>query len=103
MTTSLFFGTLALVGSAHAQIAAFAKGMYCENGTDLSKPNFNNNAPVGPLYNLTQDQWRFQHTVAATPCRRLQVSFWSCLLAVPSPCNMPTIRPSRTYRTVGAK
>ena len=61
MATSYILLASALVGLGHAHVAAFAKGMYCENGTDPSNPNFNSNAPVAPLYNLTQDQWWFQH------------------------------------------
>jgi hypothetical protein len=45
----------------HAHIAAFAKGMYCENGTDPSNPNFNSNTPVNPLYNLSMQDFWFQH------------------------------------------
>jgi hypothetical protein len=70
---------LVLAGVAQAHIAAFAPGMYCtyhgftttqqlslmsivgQNGSDPTHPNFNNNLPVDPLYNLTQDQWWFQH------------------------------------------
>ncbi|OAP54840.1 hypothetical protein AYL99_11288 [Fonsecaea erecta] len=61
MAAALILSGLTLAGVVQAHIAAFAKGMYCENGTDPSNPNFNSNAPVSPLYNLTQDQWWFQH------------------------------------------
>ncbi|EXJ69370.1 uncharacterized protein A1O5_07406 [Cladophialophora psammophila CBS 110553] len=61
MCAALILAGLTLAGVAQAHIAAFAKGMYCENGADPSNPNFNSNAPVAPLYNLTQDQWWFQH------------------------------------------
>lgn len=61
MAATFILSALALAGVVQAHIAAFAKGMYCENGTDPSNPNFNSNAPVAPLYNLTQDQWWFQH------------------------------------------
>ena len=63
------FTTLAIVSlslsllpsSANAHIAAFAKGMYCQNGTDPASPNLNSNAPVSPLYQLSQTDWWFQH------------------------------------------
>ncbi|KIW74071.1 hypothetical protein Z517_12481 [Fonsecaea pedrosoi CBS 271.37] len=61
MAAAFILSGLALVGMAQAHIAAFAKGMYCENGTDPANPNPNSNAPVSPLYNLTQEQWWFQH------------------------------------------
>ncbi|KIW22157.1 uncharacterized protein PV07_12478 [Cladophialophora immunda] len=61
MAAALILSGLALAGVVQAHIAAFAKGMYCENGTDPSNPNFNSNSPVSPLYNLTQDHWWFQH------------------------------------------
>jgi hypothetical protein len=61
MATSFVLLASALAGVAQAHVAAFAKGMYCENGTDPSNPNMNSNAPVAPLYNLTQEDWWFQH------------------------------------------
>ncbi|ETI20580.1 hypothetical protein G647_08618 [Cladophialophora carrionii CBS 160.54] len=61
MAASFVLSALALAGIAQAHVAAFAPGMYCQNGTDPNNPNPNSNAPVSPLYNLTQDQWWFQH------------------------------------------
>jgi hypothetical protein len=52
---------LGFAASAHAHIGSYAKGMYCENGTDPKNPNFNSNIVVNPLYNLTQSDWWFQH------------------------------------------
>jgi len=52
---------LALAAVARSHTVAFVKGMYCENGTDPSNPNFNSNTPVKPLYNLTKADWWFQH------------------------------------------
>ncbi|KAF2648640.1 hypothetical protein K491DRAFT_567068, partial [Lophiostoma macrostomum CBS 122681] len=34
--------------------------MYCRNGTS-GTDNSNNDAPIGPLYNRTQEEWWFQH------------------------------------------
>ena len=55
------FLVLGMAAAARAHIAAFAKGMYCKNGTDPASPNFNSNAPVAPLFNLAQSDWWFQH------------------------------------------
>lgn len=45
---------------AHAHIAAFAKGMYCKDGLP-GQNNQNNNLPIGPLYQLSKQDWWFQH------------------------------------------
>lgn len=60
MAATIILSALALSGMAQAHIAAFAKGMYCENGTDPKNPNFNSNAPVNPLFNLTLEEMWFQ-------------------------------------------
>lgn len=60
MAATFILSALALSGMAQAHIAAFAKGMYCENGTDPQNPNYNSNAPVSPLYNLTLEELWFQ-------------------------------------------
>ncbi|KIX03945.1 uncharacterized protein Z518_07498 [Rhinocladiella mackenziei CBS 650.93] len=61
MAGTFILAALALSRVALAHIAAFAKGMYCENGTDPANPNVNSNAPVSPLYELNQEDWWFQH------------------------------------------
>lgn len=45
---------------ASAHIASFAKGMYCEGGL-TGQNNQNNNLPIGPLYQLSKEDWWFQH------------------------------------------
>jgi len=54
---------IALLGAvsnvADAHHAAFARGMYCQNGTS-GQDDQNNNIPVSPLYNLPRSQWWFQ-------------------------------------------
>jgi len=45
---------------ASAHIAAFAPGMYCRGGLSGEK-NQNNNRPIGPLYQLSKEDWWFQH------------------------------------------
>lgn len=58
---SLLLPLLVLVaGVAQAHIAAFTKGMYCENGSDPLHPDYNNNVVVGPLFNLTLEELWFQ-------------------------------------------
>ncbi|CAI7630450.1 unnamed protein product [Penicillium crustosum] len=52
---------LALVAAAQAHTVAWTKGMYCSGGPDLSTVNLNTNTAVGPLYNLTKQDWWFQH------------------------------------------
>jgi hypothetical protein len=49
-----------LLPLASAHIAAFAKGMYCQNGL-VGQENMNNNLPVNPLYQLSKEDWWFQH------------------------------------------
>lgn len=61
---------LALSAVAQAHVVAWVKGMYCLGGPDLSTDNANTNTAVGPLYNLTHEEWWFQHhrgCDAATP------------------------------------
>jgi hypothetical protein len=50
---------VATLSSAHT--AAFAPGMYCRGGADLTKDDQNTNLAVNPLYNLTKEDWWFQH------------------------------------------
>jgi hypothetical protein len=52
---------LALSAVAQAHTVAWVKGMYCLGGPDLSADNANTNTAVAPLYNLTQEEWWFQH------------------------------------------
>ncbi|KIW62805.1 hypothetical protein PV04_10936 [Phialophora macrospora] len=61
MAASFILPALALAGLAQAHVAAFAPGMYCQNGPDPNNPNYNSNTPVNPLYNLTKEEWWFQH------------------------------------------
>ena len=49
-----------LLPLSHAHIAAFHKGMYCLNGLP-GQDNQNNNLPIGPLYQLSKEDWWFQH------------------------------------------
>lgn len=53
-----FFTMIALV---QAHTVAWTKGMYCLGGPDPSTDDPNTNTAVAPLYNLTQDNWWFQH------------------------------------------
>ncbi|KAF2643637.1 hypothetical protein P280DRAFT_466403 [Massarina eburnea CBS 473.64] len=59
--TALLAAALASFASAHT--AAWANGMYCRNGnsTDPSHSEPNTNLAVSPLYNLTKEDWWFQH------------------------------------------
>ncbi|RHZ45093.1 lignocellulolytic auxiliary activity family 14 protein [Aspergillus thermomutatus] len=52
---------LALSAVAQAHTVAWVKGMYCLGGPDPSTDNANTNTAVGPLYNLTHEEWWFQH------------------------------------------
>lgn len=56
---TLLILTLATACSAHT--AVWAPGMYCRGGADPSKDDQNTNLAVNPLYNLTQQDWWFQH------------------------------------------
>lgn len=51
----------ALMGAAQAHTVAWTKGMYCLGGPDPSEDNPNTNTAVSPLYDLTQEDWWFQH------------------------------------------
>ncbi|KAF2267182.1 hypothetical protein CC78DRAFT_92548 [Lojkania enalia] len=53
--------SLTLAGSTLAHIAAWAPGMYCRGGSDPNIDNQNTNDAVNPLYNLTKEDWWFQH------------------------------------------
>lgn len=60
----MFQSVTLIVGAIHlanAHTAAWTeKGMYCAWGK-AGEHNINNNLPVGPLYNLTKEDWWFQH------------------------------------------
>jgi hypothetical protein len=60
MLTPILILALAASG-AHAHTAAWAKGMYCLNGTEPGVDNQNNDAPIGPLYDMDTSDWWFQH------------------------------------------
>ncbi|KAJ5872431.1 CAZyme family AA14 [Penicillium soppii] len=51
----------ALIGAAQAHTVAWTKGMYCLGGPDPSTVNLNTNTAVGPLYDLSHEDWWFQH------------------------------------------
>lgn len=49
-----------LVASAQAHTVGWAPGMYCRNGTS-GVDDDNTNTAVNPLFNLTRQNWWFQH------------------------------------------
>ncbi|KAF2006787.1 hypothetical protein P154DRAFT_517813 [Amniculicola lignicola CBS 123094] len=53
--------SLVLSGTISAHTAAWAKGMYCRGGADPHEDNPNTRLVVEPLYNLTKEDWWFQH------------------------------------------
>jgi hypothetical protein len=53
--------TLGFAALCTAHTAAWAPGMYCRNGTDITKDSPNTNLAVNPLYNLAKQDWWFQH------------------------------------------
>lgn len=59
LRTALF--STALISLASAHTAAWAKGMYCRGGADPTKDEPNTRTAVDPLYNLTKQDWWFQH------------------------------------------
>ncbi|CEN61973.1 hypothetical protein ASPCAL08616 [Aspergillus calidoustus] len=52
---------LSTIQTAAAHTVAWARGMYCLGGPDITSENLNTNTAVDPLYNLTQSDWWFQH------------------------------------------
>ncbi|KAF2799823.1 hypothetical protein K505DRAFT_190074, partial [Melanomma pulvis-pyrius CBS 109.77] len=52
---------LALATSISAHTAAWAPGMYCRGGADPNVDDQNTNLVVNPLYDLTKEDWWFQH------------------------------------------
>jgi hypothetical protein len=52
---------LALVAVSQAHTFGWAKGMYCLGGNVTGTDNANTNSAVGPLYNLTFEDFWFQH------------------------------------------
>ncbi|KAJ5240959.1 uncharacterized protein N7469_002550 [Penicillium citrinum] len=50
-----------MIALVQAHTVAWTKGMYCLGGPDPSTDDPNTNTAVAPLYNLTQDNWWFQH------------------------------------------
>lgn len=52
---------IALAGVAQAHTVAWTKGMYCLGGPDVSNENLNTNTAVAPLYELSKEDWWFQH------------------------------------------
>lgn len=61
LSAMLPIAILALVAAAQAHTVAWTKGMYCSGGPDLSTVNLNTNTAVWPLWNLTKQEWWFQH------------------------------------------
>jgi hypothetical protein len=53
--------TLSFVALSTAHTTAWAPGMYCRNGTEITEDNPNTNLAVNPLYNLAKQDWWFQH------------------------------------------
>ncbi|TMW59784.1 hypothetical protein Poli38472_004853 [Pythium oligandrum] len=49
-----------LTQSASAHVMAWARGMYCLNGSDPSVNDQNTNLAVNPLYDLPKEKWWFQ-------------------------------------------
>ena len=60
MLLSFTVALFSVLRFSDAHIAAFAKGMYCFNGLPGDN-NQNNNLPVAPLYQLSKQDWWFQH------------------------------------------
>jgi hypothetical protein len=60
MLLSFTVALFAVFPFSDAHIAAFAKGMYCKDGLPGDN-NQNNNLPVAPLYQLSKEDWWFQH------------------------------------------
>ncbi|KAN0083939.1 hypothetical protein V8E54_003027 [Elaphomyces granulatus] len=52
---------LALSATAKAHTAAWKKGMYCFGGNVTGEDNSNGYLPINPLYNLTKEDWWWQH------------------------------------------
>ncbi|KAF9256181.1 hypothetical protein L218DRAFT_975456 [Marasmius fiardii PR-910] len=48
------------IGLVNAHVAAWAKGMYCLNGTRPGVDDQDNNAPVQPLFELSKSDWWMQ-------------------------------------------
>lgn len=59
MYTAVKLLTLATVAQAHT--VAWTKGMYCFGGPDVSTDDANTNTAVAPLYDLSREDWWFQH------------------------------------------
>jgi len=60
MNFLIVLAVLALSNVAHGHHAAWAPGMYCQNGPDnIDDPN--TNIAVAPVYNLPRSQWWFQN------------------------------------------
>ncbi|OTA89157.1 hypothetical protein M434DRAFT_34512 [Hypoxylon sp. CO27-5] len=60
-TTTTIITTLASAISVEAHVAAWARGMYCLNGTEPGVENLNTNTAVNPLWDLPKSQWWMQH------------------------------------------
>jgi hypothetical protein len=55
------FLTTTLISLASAHTAAWTNGMYCRGGPDPSVDDPNTNTAVNPLYQLSKEDWWFQH------------------------------------------
>lgn len=62
---------LAMAATVKGHVSAWADGMYCKSGNITGKPDLNTRQASTPLWNLTKEDWWFQHT-------------WGCDLAPPA-------------------
>jgi len=61
MKVLVVLAVLALSAVAQAHHAAWARGMYCQNGLNQNDNDQNTNTAVSPVYNLRRPDWWFQH------------------------------------------
>ncbi|KAH7910501.1 hypothetical protein BJ138DRAFT_101827 [Hygrophoropsis aurantiaca] len=61
MPSTFALALMSLVGLAQAHLTAFHKAMYCLNGTVQGQVDYNNDAPVSPLWNLKKSDYWFHH------------------------------------------
>ena len=59
--STLTITLVALAAPTYAHTGAFAPGMYCRNGNVPGEINQNTNTVVNPLYQLSKQNWWFQH------------------------------------------
>jgi hypothetical protein len=61
MHASLPFVVALVAGAVEAHVGAFTTGMYCQGGPNATVDDQNTNTVVNPLYQLSQQDWWFQH------------------------------------------